>query len=81
MRWRTPVLLTVAVLQVGCSPQQSAMAPSGAEAERTNLLFWVMTTGGGIIFAGVLLIAALAILGYRRRFSSRAPASSFPLSS
>lgn len=63
MRWRTPVLLTVAVLQVGCSPQQSAMAPSGAEAERTNLLFWVMTTGGGIIFAGVLLIAALAILG------------------
>lgn len=51
------------VLLAGCNPQQSAFAPVGAEAERINVLFWVMTIGGGLIFVGVIVLSAVAIYG------------------
>jgi cytochrome c oxidase subunit 2 len=40
--------------------------PQGAEAERVDTLFWVMTIGGGIIFAGVIVLTATAMLGGAR---------------
>ncbi|MDN5836934.1 MAG: cytochrome c oxidase subunit II [Nitrosospira sp.] len=49
------------VLLAGCNPQQSAFAPAGVEAERINVLFWVMTIAGGLIFAGVIVLCVLAI--------------------
>jgi cytochrome c oxidase subunit 2 len=56
----------------GCSNVQSALSPIGAEAERINLLFWIMTIGGTLIFVGVLALAAIAIWGtppWRARLS------------
>ena len=46
---------------VGCNSEQSAFAPTGAEAERINVLFWVMTIGGGLILVGVIVLSAVAI--------------------
>jgi cytochrome c oxidase subunit II len=46
-----------------CSSEQSALSPSGEEAERVNTLFWVMTIGGTLIMAGVMALAAVAIFG------------------
>lgn len=56
----------------GCSPMQSAFHPIGAEAERVATLFWIMTIGGGVIFAIVLVATGLAIYGRgsRRTLSS-----------
>jgi cytochrome c oxidase subunit 2 len=51
------------LLLAGCNPEQSALAPAGAEAERINALFWVMTIGGGLILAGVIVLSAVAIYG------------------
>lgn len=50
----------------GCYGPQSALAPRGDEAERVHTLFWVMTVGGGVIFAGVAVVAAVAIFGKGR---------------
>ncbi|WP_102960567.1 cytochrome c oxidase subunit II [Mangrovicella endophytica] len=47
----------------GCSVEQSALHPTGAGAEQIYSLFWVMTIGGGLIFAAVLLCTLWAIYG------------------
>lgn len=70
---RTIVGAGVLVLLTGCNPQQSAFAPVGVEAERINVLFWVMTIAGGLIFVGVIVLTAVAIYAgetLRSRFSS-----------
>lgn len=59
-RW---LLLTILPALAGCSIQQSALAPTGAEAERINVLFWIMTFGGAAILLLVVVLAALAITG------------------
>jgi cytochrome c oxidase subunit 2 len=46
-----------------CSSTQSAFAPRGEEAAQVNQLFWVLTWGGFTIFAGVIVLTALAMLG------------------
>lgn len=51
------------VLLAGCNSEQSAFAPVGAEAERINVLFWVMTIGGGLIFVGVIALSAVTTYG------------------
>jgi cytochrome c oxidase subunit 2 len=51
---------------------QSAFAPIGAEAGRINVLFWIMTIGGTLIFIAVMALAAIAIWGspgWRARLS------------
>ncbi len=61
------------VLLAGCNPEQSAFAPAGAEAERINILFWIMTIAGGLILAGVIVLSAVAIYAgetFRSRLSS-----------
>lgn len=70
---RTMAGTTPLVLMAGCSPQQSAFAPAGVEAERINILFWVMTIGGGVILVGVMVLGAMAIYAgetWRSRLSS-----------
>ncbi|MHA6298325.1 cytochrome c oxidase subunit II [Devosia sp. CAU 1758] len=69
-RW---LLLTLLPVLAGCSAQQSALVPTGAEAERINVLFWIMTIGGAAILLLVIVLAALAILGgdaLRQRLAS-----------
>lgn len=69
-RWLGVTLLP---LLAGCSTQQSALAPTGAEAERINVLFWIMTMGGAAILLLVIVLAALAITGsdaLRKRLAS-----------
>lgn len=67
-----PVILTSLFALAACSPMQSAFHPTGQEAERVATLFWIMTIGGGVIFATVLVAAGLAIYGRssRRTLSS-----------
>lgn len=59
-------LLLLALLLAGCNPEQSAFAPAGAEAERINALFWVMTIAGALILAGVIVLSAIAMYGGER---------------
>ncbi|MCD7058662.1 cytochrome c oxidase subunit II [Pelagibacterium xiamenense] len=60
-----PAIVAPAAL-AGCSNIQSAFAPMGVEAERTNVLFWVMTAGGTLIFIAVLIAASVSIFGGER---------------
>src|SRR5690606_19752797 len=52
----TPLLLPALA---ACSPVQSALHPTGAEAERINTLFWVMTIGGSVILLLVCVLTAI----------------------
>jgi len=54
-------LLVLMLPLSGCSDVQSGFAPIGAEAERVNVLFWVMTIAGTVIFISVLALTAMAI--------------------
>lgn len=70
---RTTAGAGLLALLAGCNPQQSAFVPVGIEAERINLLFWIMTIGGGLILVGVVVLCALAIFAgetLRSRLSS-----------
>lgn len=62
-RLRTTVGAGLLVLLAGCNQEQSAFAPTGAEAERINVLFWVMTIAGSLILVGVIVLSAVAICG------------------
>lgn len=48
------------LLLCGCSGIQSALDPAGEEASRIATLFWVMTIGGLVIWAGVVLLSLFA---------------------
>lgn len=61
LRAGAPALFAAAL--AGCQGVQSALTPLGPEAERVALLFWVLTIGGGAIFAAVMAFVALAIHG------------------
>lgn len=64
--------LLVFTALAGCSDVQSALAPIGAEADRINVLFWIMTIAGTVIFLAVMLLAGSAIWGspaWRARLS------------
>ncbi|GLQ55346.1 cytochrome c oxidase subunit II [Devosia nitrariae] len=50
----------------GCAGEQSAFFPRGAEAERIETLFWVMTIAGSVIFIGVVVATGVAMLGGQR---------------
>lgn len=56
----------------GCSGNQSALDAAGQEAASIAQLFWVMTTGGAIIW---LLVIALLLYAARSRSYSEAAAS------
>jgi cytochrome c oxidase subunit 2 len=62
-RLRTTVSTSLLVLLAGCNQEQSAFAPTGAEAERIDALFRIMTAGGVLILIGVILLSAVAMYG------------------
>jgi cytochrome c oxidase subunit 2 len=57
-----PAQLLVLLL-AGCNPEQSAFVPAGAEAERIDTLFRIMTAGGILILIGVILLSVVAMYG------------------
>lgn len=66
----TPLFACAAMVFLsGCSSIQSALHPTGAEAERVATLFWIMTIGGALIMGLVIAAGALAIYGGRLRAS------------
>lgn len=74
MRHHSRVVLTICIGAAlsACSTTQSAFAPRGEEAAQVNQLFWVLTWGGLAIFAGVLGLLVLAMVGpdaLRRRLA------------
>jgi cytochrome c oxidase subunit 2 len=68
---RAPAIAAPTVL-ASCAGQQSALAPLGVEAGQVAILFWFVTGLSTLIFAGVLILTALALYGdarWRRRIS------------
>ena len=65
---RTRVALAALALAplAGCAGEQSALAPTGLEAERIAQLFWIMTIGGAVILVMVIALTAIAMLGSAR---------------
>lgn len=57
---RAAVLAAVLPALASCSGIQSALDPAGEEAAQVATLFWVMTVGGAIICAGVVILALYA---------------------
>ncbi|WP_237182619.1 cytochrome c oxidase subunit II [Roseomonas marmotae] len=55
--------LLLPLLLAGCSGRQSALDPSGYEAEAVARLFWWMTAAGGVIW---LLVVGLALYATQR---------------
>jgi cytochrome c oxidase subunit 2 len=53
----------LALLLLGCSGEQSALAPRGEEASETSRLFWAMTVFLSLVLIGVILATLLAIGG------------------
>ncbi|WP_421999274.1 cytochrome c oxidase subunit II [Reyranella sp.] len=50
-------------LLLGCSGEQAALAPRGAEAGEIGRLFWTTTTFTGVVLVGVCAATLLAIAG------------------
>ena len=69
---RAATLLAVCPLLASCTGVQSALDPAGEEAAQVATLFWVMTIGGGIIWAGVVALSLYASRWKRGTFSEAA---------
>ncbi len=70
---RIVIVIALALpLLASCSGIQSALDPAGEEAARVATLFWVMTIGGGIIWAGVIALALYASRWKRSMISETA---------
>ena len=65
-------LLGLPLLLLGCSGEQSVLAPRGAEASDTARLFWVMTGFLGLVLVGVVIAGWQAIAGGPRLRADRA---------
>ena len=59
-RLRTGVILAP-ILLVGCTGSQSALSPAGPQAESLASLFWWMTFGTVVVWAGVIVLTVYAI--------------------
>jgi cytochrome c oxidase subunit II len=60
---RLGAVTACALVLCGCEGVQSALAPQGPEAERVARLFWALTIGSAAILAGVVVLAAIALIG------------------
>jgi cytochrome c oxidase subunit 2 len=69
---RVGALVLAAATLVSCSGVQSALDPAGEEAEQVATLFWVMTIGGTVIWALVVLVSLYAARWKRREISEAA---------
>ncbi len=70
MRWAVPLTSSVTLLLQGCAGVQSALDPSGDEAERIGTLTWLLIAFSMVVFIAVLLAAGVAIFG-RERWRAR----------
>ena len=59
------------ILVAGCVPVQSALHPTGQEAEGIARLFWVMAGAGAAIWFVVIGIAIYAVIGRKRPTTGR----------
>lgn len=69
---RVVAVAAVAPLVASCSGIQSALDPAGEEASQVANLFWVMTVGGVVIWAFVVLFALFASRWQRDALSEEA---------
>lgn len=67
-----PLLAGALPLLTGCSGGQSALDPAGEEAAEVAQLFWVMTAGFAVTWAGVVLLALHAARWKRQPVTQRA---------
>ena len=51
------IVLTATLASAGCAGIQSALAPAGDDAERFAALFWWMTGGAFVVWAGTIALA------------------------
>lgn len=65
-------LLAACALLTSCSGIQSALDPAGEEAGQVATLFWVMTLGGAVIWAGVVALSLYASRWKRDAISEQA---------
>lgn len=72
LRARAKLITAVitATLATGCSGVQSALAPSGRDADRIATLFWWMTGGSFVVW---IFVIALAVYYARRANGTRNP--------
>jgi len=71
--WRIAALgLCICPVVASCSGVQSALDPAGEEAQSVATLFWVMTMGGLIIWAVVVVISQYAARWKRETISEKA---------
>jgi cytochrome c oxidase subunit 2 len=63
-------VIAAAAAAAGCSGVQSALAPSGRDADRIATLFWWMTGGSAVVW---LIVIGLAIYYARRASGTRNP--------
>ncbi len=56
--------MSTLIMAAGCNPELSALHPAGDAARRIALLWQILLTGAGLIFA---LVMALLLLSFRRR--------------
>ena len=56
------LLLGIVLTVVGCEGPQSALAPAGKSAEQLANLFWVMATGGSVVWAVVVGVGVYSLL-------------------
>lgn len=68
-RIRAAGLFAALPMLASCSGVQSALDPAGEEATQVATLFWAMTIGGGVIWAGVVALALYASRWKRGTFS------------
>ena len=69
---RAATLLAACPLLASCTGVQSALDPAGEEAAQVATLFWAMTIGGAIIWAGVVALSLYASRWKRGTFSEAA---------
>ena len=60
---RIALLCWLPALLLGCSGEQSALAPRGEEAVETGRLFWAMTIFLALVMVGVVAATVVAIAG------------------
>ncbi len=71
---KAAALLAAAPLLASCSGIQSALDPAGEEAAEVATLFWVMTVGGLVIWAGMVALSLYASRWKRRAIGEEAAA-------